>query len=369
MFSIQQIDVYQGKGLEHSEVTSCRFGVTWPNVTNGFNGEMNHVFVSHESSDERTTKAVCDALDAEGICVWVSFRNIAGGEHWDESIETALEKASAVVVIVSPKSVTSRYVRAEVEGAIRLQKTVIPVIIAPSKLPIRWETLHYVKWNLKKPALGARQVARGLPQATATALRDALNDRSRFGDVRDMILAHTEWLPIEYHMANIYTYKTKTLVWKESLVDIFAARLDTVGPRAYLYYLGSPYHRPISVSGNPNLRLQQMLDAVRCDSAVLRNDMHRTHRLAPGRLFHSELSDWKKVFPHYNSIKANLIVGRRVHYDDKAEAGRAAIVSEINRELFPREAYLGSGVEIMSYDRILESIGGQSGIARNDNQL
>src|SRR5437016_5142262 len=108
---------------------------------------MPHVFVSHSKSDKRITKAVCESLAAEGISTLVSFRDIRPGSSWDESVETALKDAIAIIVIVSPASVRSRYVRDEVEEGIRRHKTVIPVIIQPADIPLRWRTLQHVKWN------------------------------------------------------------------------------------------------------------------------------------------------------------------------------------------------------------------------------
>ena len=317
---------------------------------------MNYIFVSHANKDRRITTSVCNALNAEGISTWVSFRDIRPGTRWDDSIETALAEASAVLVIVSPSSVASRSVRDEVEEAIRQQKTVVPVIIKPVELPLGWRRLQYVKWNSRNLAATAREIARGLPQATATDLREALNDPSRFNDVRDLILCHIEWLPIEYFMAPIYTYRTDVPVVKGSRIDCFAARLDTIGPRAYLYYLGSPYHKPIYASGKPSPKLHQMLNTIRLHRIVLGRDIRQTHQLAPGKLFRAELTDWKKVFRYYTSIKIHLIVGRRDHYNDAAKAAREAIIAKINEELFPRQAFFGGGLEIMSYDQILDAI-------------
>jgi hypothetical protein len=318
--------------------------------------EMKHVFVSHAHEDERTTTAICDALNAEGICTWVSFRDIPSGANWDESIETALAQASAVVVIVSPSSVLSRYVRAEVEEAIRQQQTVIPVIIKVARLPLRWGTLQYVKWNSRNAAAAARQIARGLPHATATELREALNAGSRWNDVRELILRHTEWLPIEYYMAPIYTYRTDVPVLSGSRIDCFAARLDTIGPRAYLYYLGSPYHKPIYASGKPSANLRQLLNTIRLHCEFLRQNIPQTHRLSPMKLLRAELNGWRTEFRHYTRLKVHVIIGRRDHYGGAAKAAREAIVGKVNERLFPREAFFGCALEMMSYDQILDAI-------------
>jgi hypothetical protein len=295
-------------------------------------------------------------LAAEGIATWVSFRDIASGSSWDESIETALRDAIALIVIVSPASVQSRYVRDEVEEGIRRHKTVIPVIVQPAEIPLRWRTLQHVKWNPARAKASTRQIANGLPHATASELREALDDPSRFDDVRSLILKHTEWLPLEFYMAPVYTFKTDALISRGSRVDCFAGRLDTIGPRAYLYYLGSPYRAPIRRSGAASPELRELLLTICGHGFHLRNQIRETHQLAPKKLFRAELWQWKKTFQCYTSLKVHLIIGRRHHYEGAFGAARERIAAGINKDLFPREAYYGGGFEIMSYDRILEAI-------------
>jgi hypothetical protein len=322
---------------------------------------MSHVFVSHSKSDKGITTIICESLAAEGIPTWVSFRDIPSGSNWDESIETALRGASAVVVIVSPASVRSDYVRAEVEEAMRRQKTVIPVIIKAADLPLRWRMRQHVKWSSAQAKKCVRQITSGLPQTTASQLREALDDPSRFDDVRALILKHTEWLPLEYYMTLEYTFKTNALISAGSRVDCFAGRLDTIGPRAHLYYLGSPYRAPIYRSGLRSPHLRDLLITICAHSLRLRTEMRETHRLAPKRLFRNELWGWKKIFPCYTSLRVYLIIGRRHHYGGSLGAARERIAAEINKDLFPREPYYGGGFEIMSYDRILDTLSKRTG--------
>jgi hypothetical protein len=262
----------------------------------------------------------------------------------------------AVIVIVSPASARSRYVRAEVEEGIRRNKTVIPVIIRSTDMPLRWRTLQHVKWNSARAKGCTRRITSGLPHATASQLREALDDPSRFDDVRALILKHKEWLPLEFYMAPVYTFKTNAPISRGSRVDCFAGRLDTIGPRAYLYYLGSPYRAPIYRSGAPSPQLRQMLLTICGHGVYLRNEMRENHQLAPNKLFRAELWEWRKTFPCYTSLKVHLIIGRRHHYVGDLGAARERLAATINKDLFPREAYYGGGFEIMSYDRILETI-------------
>ena len=63
---------------------------------------------------------------------------LRSGEAYDEVTEQALKTAKAVVVLWSPRSVVSRWVRAEATIADR-SKTLVPVMIEPCERPIMFE--------------------------------------------------------------------------------------------------------------------------------------------------------------------------------------------------------------------------------------
>jgi hypothetical protein len=91
--------------------------------------------------------------------------------------------------------------------------------------------------------------------------------------------------------------------------------------------------------------------------SALTQDIRQTHRLAPKKLFRSELWQWKADFRVYTFFKINVIIGRRHHYQGTARAAWLKIVSKINADMFsPKDCLLGGGFEIMSYDRILGAI-------------
>jgi hypothetical protein len=66
---------------------------------------------------------------------------LRAGETFDEVIENALKAAKSVIVLWSPRSVTSRWVRAEATLADRRNK-LVPVIIEQCDRPIIFELTH-----------------------------------------------------------------------------------------------------------------------------------------------------------------------------------------------------------------------------------
>lgn len=81
-----------------------------------------------------------ESFAGEGLKVWWDAV-LHSGETFDEVIERNLRAAKAVVVLWSPQSVTSRWVRAEATQADRANK-LVPVIIEPCNLPIIFELTH-----------------------------------------------------------------------------------------------------------------------------------------------------------------------------------------------------------------------------------
>lgn len=95
------------------------------------------IFLSYNREDADVAKRFAAAFAAEGLDVWWD-NALRSGEAYDEVTEAALRGARAVVVLWSPRSVVSRWVRAEATIADRC-KTLVPVMIEPCERPIMFE--------------------------------------------------------------------------------------------------------------------------------------------------------------------------------------------------------------------------------------
>ena len=95
------------------------------------------IFLSYNREDGATAKRFAEGLEREGFSVWWDA-TLRSGEAYDEVTEAALKSAKAVVVLWSPRSVVSRWVRAEATIADR-KKTLVPVMIEPCERPIMFE--------------------------------------------------------------------------------------------------------------------------------------------------------------------------------------------------------------------------------------
>jgi TolB-like protein len=101
---------------------------------------MADVFVSYARSDKPRVAPLVAAIEAQGWSVWWDPA-ITPGQEFDQQIEVELKAAAAVLVVWTPSSVSSRWVRGEArEGADR--GILVPVRFEGAELPIDVRALH-----------------------------------------------------------------------------------------------------------------------------------------------------------------------------------------------------------------------------------
>ncbi len=107
------------------------------------------VFLSHSSRDAAFTRRVARMLADHGIKVFVSERHIRGAQQWHDAIGDALKRCDWFVVILSPRSVASIWVRHELLYALqdrRLQSRIVPVLYKPCDIGSLSWTLSAIQW-------------------------------------------------------------------------------------------------------------------------------------------------------------------------------------------------------------------------------
>jgi uncharacterized protein (DUF924 family)/TolB-like protein len=103
---------------------------------------MADVFVSYSRSDKTRVAALVAAIESQGWSVWWD-PIIAPGQEFDVEIAAELKIAAAVLVVWTPQSVTSRWVRGEArDGADR--GILVPVRFEGAELPIDVRALHTI---------------------------------------------------------------------------------------------------------------------------------------------------------------------------------------------------------------------------------
>jgi adenylate cyclase len=101
---------------------------------------MSDIFVSYSRQDKARVAPLVAALERQGWSVWWD-PEIVPGEEFDALIRREIDGANAVVVVWTPSSVASRWVRGEARlGAER--EVLVPVRFGQARLPIDAMAIH-----------------------------------------------------------------------------------------------------------------------------------------------------------------------------------------------------------------------------------
>jgi hypothetical protein len=105
------------------------------------------VFVSYAREDSDVALKLSRDLKAAGAQIWLDQLDIPPGERWDRAVEAALERSKCLLVVLSPRSVSSENVMDEVSYAIDEKKEIVPVIVEQCKLPLRMRRLQFIDFT------------------------------------------------------------------------------------------------------------------------------------------------------------------------------------------------------------------------------
>jgi hypothetical protein len=125
-----------------------------------------HVFVSYSRDDEVFLQRLVADLQAHGIKVWIDKSGIpAGTPDWEEALRAAISTSQAVILIASPNSRISRYVRDELSIAERYQHRIYPIWVDGTEwidcIPLGYGRMQYIdaRGSLYQSALNDLVVA------------------------------------------------------------------------------------------------------------------------------------------------------------------------------------------------------------------
>lgn len=93
---------------------------------------MREVFLSHASKDHAQTRKLRDCLVAHDVPVWFSPHHIRGAQRWQDEIGQALERCGWFMVLLTPHSVASMWVKRELNYALiekRYQHRIVPILL------------------------------------------------------------------------------------------------------------------------------------------------------------------------------------------------------------------------------------------------
>jgi adenylate cyclase len=124
---------------------------------------MADIFVSYSRTDKARVAPLVSALEAQGWSLWWD-PEITPGDEFDALIGAELESARAVVVVWSPASVDSRWVKGEARDAAD-RGVLVPVRFENARLPIDVRAIHTIDlddWSGKRDSAAFRALCSAL---------------------------------------------------------------------------------------------------------------------------------------------------------------------------------------------------------------
>ena len=106
------------------------------------------VFISHSSRDKKFIRTLKDGLIENSIETWVDEDQIDYGDSLISKLENGLDESSHLVIVLSPASTESEWVKFELKKALQNTRTgltnkIIPIKYRDCKIPTELEDIIY----------------------------------------------------------------------------------------------------------------------------------------------------------------------------------------------------------------------------------
>ena len=89
------------------------------------------IFISYSRRDSEFVIKLASDLHHQVAGVWLDQSDLAVGQKWRDQLLKGIRECKVFLLVLSPDSAASAYVREEISEAVRLKKTVMPVLYRP----------------------------------------------------------------------------------------------------------------------------------------------------------------------------------------------------------------------------------------------
>jgi hypothetical protein len=108
---------------------------------------MGQIFISYSHVDSDFAEILRMKLTDGGCHIWIDHSGLKAGDDWRLGIEDAIKNSSALVLIMSPESITSPYVTFEWAFAYGVGIQIIPVLYRKCDLHPKLEAWQYLDFT------------------------------------------------------------------------------------------------------------------------------------------------------------------------------------------------------------------------------
>lgn len=112
---------------------------------------MAHIFVSYRSLEKDFALQLAQSLQKQRFEIWMDvLSGIRAGEDWRQTLQIAINECSAMIVVLSPDYVHSKYCLREMMRADELSRPIIPIILKPvdkTEFPLALQGTQHVDFR------------------------------------------------------------------------------------------------------------------------------------------------------------------------------------------------------------------------------
>jgi hypothetical protein len=108
---------------------------------------MAKIFISYSRKDIGFVRKLAGDLEKAGYDVWWDLTDLRGGDDWLRVIPAAIESSEHFIVVLSPNSAMSDWVKKEYTQALSSRKKIIPLMLTRSSVPFALNTINYVDFT------------------------------------------------------------------------------------------------------------------------------------------------------------------------------------------------------------------------------
>jgi len=105
------------------------------------------LFISYSRRQTPFVDRLADKLEDNGYSLWLDYQSLVPAKPWLEQIESGLNKADVLILVVSKESLASDHVKPEWQGALKLKKRIILLIFEAIPLPLELQACEWVDFR------------------------------------------------------------------------------------------------------------------------------------------------------------------------------------------------------------------------------
>lgn len=160
----------------------------------GQRATMGQIFLSHSSKDREFVNRLALDLRARGLSVWYDQWELDVGDSLFERIQGALAEASWLLIVLSPDSVESRWVREEL-SAIQVRQLaakgvrVLPVLFRDCEIPLFLQSRVHADFRTSYDE-GLQRLLRAIRRQYPAPVSKAAEHRQLAEEFREVTLGH-----------------------------------------------------------------------------------------------------------------------------------------------------------------------------------